>query len=290
MPSIFVSFRKADNRWMRDRVYQTLSESFGANEVFKSGESIPAGSDFAKVLRRQAAECKIMLVLIGTAWTDARASGGSRLLDRGDDWVRTEIATALDAGNRVIPVLLGDTVTLPAPVALPDDIAELAQLQFLRVPETHLDDGLRRLASTLSEMLPHLVPHEANAPDVPKVREVTFNNHATGQIGLQAGQVTGGTFWIGSDTDPAAPADLSAHLAALRDLLEQQRSAGRIDETTYKAAQAELAIASDALAGADTPEGRNMFILALKRLRGLIADVTDLATRVAAMIVTAKAL
>ena len=119
MPSIFVSFRKVDNRWMRDRVYQALAEAFGANEVFKSGESIPAGGDFGAILRRQAAECKVMLVLIGTAWSDARDAGGGRLLDRQDDWVRIEIATALAAGNRVVPVLLGDAAMLPASVWSP---------------------------------------------------------------------------------------------------------------------------------------------------------------------------
>lgn len=123
-----------------------------------------------------------------------------------------------------------------------------------------------------------------------KVRTVTFNNRGTGQIGFQAGEVSGGTFQIGLGLEPSAPVDLSADLAALRDLLGQQRSAGEIDETTYEAAQAELAIASEALAQAATPEGRSTFILALKRVRGLIADVTDLATRVAAMLVTAKAL
>lgn len=156
MPSIFVSFRKVDNRWMRDRAYQALTEAFGVNEVFKSGESIPAGSDFGVILRRQAAECKVMLVLIGTAWSDARDAGGGRLLDRQDDWVRVEIATALEAGNLVIPVLLGDAAMLPAPVALPDDIAGLAHLQFLRVPETHLDDGLCQLVTAVSNLVPGL--------------------------------------------------------------------------------------------------------------------------------------
>lgn len=164
MPSIFVSFRKVDNRWMRDRIYQALSEAFGANEIFKSGESIPAGGDFGAILRRQAAECKVMLVLIGAAWSDVRDGAGGRLLDRQDDWVRLEIATALRAGNRVIPVLLGDTVMLPAPVALPDDIAALAQLQFLRVPETHLDDGLNNLVAGVSQMLPQLAARIAAPP------------------------------------------------------------------------------------------------------------------------------
>jgi hypothetical protein len=163
MPNIFVSFRKVDNRWMRDRIYQALAEAFGANEIFKSGESIPAGGDFGAILRRQAAECKLMLVLIGTAWSDARDAGGERLLDRQDDWVRIEIATALQAGNRVVPVLLGDAAMLPAPVALPDDIAELAQLQFLRVPETHVDDGLQRLITAVSGLLPELAAPAAHA-------------------------------------------------------------------------------------------------------------------------------
>ena len=75
-PSIFISFRKADNRWMRDRIYQALAEAFGPDEIFKSGESIPAGGDFGAILHRQAAECTVMLVLIGTAWSDARDAGG----------------------------------------------------------------------------------------------------------------------------------------------------------------------------------------------------------------------
>lgn len=43
MPSIFVRFRMVDNRWMRDRVHQALTDTFGVDEVFKSGESIPPG-------------------------------------------------------------------------------------------------------------------------------------------------------------------------------------------------------------------------------------------------------
>lgn len=156
MPRVFVSFRKVDNRWMRDRVYQALAEAFGTSEIFKSGESIPAGGDFAAILRRQAAECQLMLVLIGTAWTDARDADGDRLLDRQDDWVRVEIAAALAAGNRVVPVLLGDAAMLPAPVALPDDIAEIAQLQFLRIPETHMEEGLQRFVTAISGLLPDL--------------------------------------------------------------------------------------------------------------------------------------
>jgi len=115
----------------------------------------------------------------------------------------------------------------------------------------------------------------------------TVNNHSSGQVGIQAGQVTGSTVYIGAVPRPAAPTDLATELVLVREILAHERSAGRIDEPTYEAARAELDTAADALA-ADTPEGRNRFVLALKRLRGLIADLTDLATRVANLLVTVK--
>ncbi|MFD0021211.1 toll/interleukin-1 receptor domain-containing protein [Streptomyces sp. NPDC058382] len=154
MPRVFLSFRKRDSRWIRDRVYRALSGRLGSDEIFKSGQSIPPGADFAEILRRQAAECELMCVLIGPGWLDARGEDGVRLLDRPHDWVRLEIATALRAGNRVVPVLLGDATTLPDASVLPAEIAELARLQFLRVPETHLPDGLVRLGDAMAALLP----------------------------------------------------------------------------------------------------------------------------------------
>ncbi|WP_079134205.1 toll/interleukin-1 receptor domain-containing protein [Streptomyces sp. EN23] len=153
MPRVFLSFRKRDSRWMRERVYRALSDRLGAEEIFKSSESIPPGADFAEVLVNQAAECKLMCVLIGPEWLDARNEDGVRLLDRDHDWVRLEIATALRAGNRVVPVLLGDATMLPGPSELPVEIAELGRLQCLRAPETHLPDGLKQLGDQLAALL-----------------------------------------------------------------------------------------------------------------------------------------
>lgn len=166
MPRIFLSFRKADSRWMRDRVRHALVDRFGAGEVFKSGGSIPPGADFATILRRQATECKLMLVLIGPAWLDVRGDDGTRLIDRDHDWVRVEIATALRAGNRVVPVLLGDATMLPDAAALPDEIAVLARVQFLRVPETDLAHELDRLCTALAALLPDL-EHESTRSNTP---------------------------------------------------------------------------------------------------------------------------
>ncbi|MEU8700903.1 toll/interleukin-1 receptor domain-containing protein [Streptomyces sp. NPDC048680] len=180
VPRIFLSFRKADSRWMRDRVYRTLSDRLGANEIFKSGQSIPPGADYAEILRRQAAECELMCVLIGPGWLDARGEDGVRLLDRAHDWVRLEIATALRAGNRVVPVLLGDATTLPDASVLPAEIAQLGHLQFVRVPETHLPDGLDHLGDTVTDLLPRTTsgPGRGTAPAAEP--SMTMTAHVSG--------------------------------------------------------------------------------------------------------------
>lgn len=186
MPRIFLSFRKPDSRWMRNRVYRALSDRLGADEIFKSGRSIPPGADFAEILRRQAAECELMCVLIGPGWLDARGEDGVRLLDRDHDWVRLEVATALRAGNRVVPVLLGDATLLPDASVLPAEIAELACLQFVRVPETHLPDGLAHLSDAVAALLSDADADAADglgqgaAPAADPEPSVTMTAHVSG--------------------------------------------------------------------------------------------------------------
>ncbi|MGW8982686.1 toll/interleukin-1 receptor domain-containing protein [Streptomyces parvus] len=182
MPRVFLSFRKRDSRWMRERVYRALSDRLGAEEIFKSSESIPPGADFAEVLVSQAAVCKLMCVLIGPEWLDARNEDGVRLLDRDHDWVRVEIATALRAGNRVVPVLLGDATMLPDASELPAEIAELGRLQFLRVPETHLPDGLEQLGDALAALLPGAAadPGPGAAPTEEPGQPTTMTAHVSG--------------------------------------------------------------------------------------------------------------
>jgi hypothetical protein len=46
VPRVFISFRKTDDLWMRDRIYGALISRFGADQFFKSGVSVAPGSDF----------------------------------------------------------------------------------------------------------------------------------------------------------------------------------------------------------------------------------------------------
>ncbi|WP_033346444.1 5'-methylthioadenosine/S-adenosylhomocysteine nucleosidase [Catenuloplanes japonicus] len=100
-------------------------------------------------------------------------------------------------------------------------------------------------------------------------------------VGVQAGIVTGG---VHQTFGPATPAGLPDRLDALRAQLRQARADDRLDEETYRAAEAELEIAADA------EESPGTALVALKRLRGLVVDLADVATGVAAIIALVQAL
>lgn len=124
-------------------------------------------------------------------------------------------------------------------------------------------------------------------PDVDARRSTggVVNTNNSGQVGIQGGEIAGSTVIIGGSVPAAGATDLAAELAAIRDQLGRERAAGAVDEATYQAAQEELGLADAALAG-DGPQHRSRFALALKRLRGLVADITDLGTRIATLIKT----
>lgn len=118
----------------------------------------------------------------------------------------------------------------------------------------------------------------------------TTRNIATGNahIGMQAGQIYGNVT-IGAGPDLDQPINLAASIADLRAHLNQAHHDGQLDEETYAAAEAELQAATQCLS-TGTSEKKNGLMLALKRLRGLVADVSDLAARLTAIIAIVRAM
>ncbi len=108
-------------------------------------------------------------------------------------------------------------------------------------------------------------------------------------VGIQASNVTGSVVTIGPAPSASTPPDLAAELVAIRDELARARSAGTLDARAYEAAQDELDVADKALQEA-TAEGNGRFVVALKRLRGLIAEAVDAASKIAALITAVNGL
>ncbi|MBY8870503.1 5'-methylthioadenosine/S-adenosylhomocysteine nucleosidase [Micromonospora sp. PLK6-60] len=115
---------------------------------------------------------------------------------------------------------------------------------------------------------------------------MTNRNVATGnaRVGVQAGQIHGD---VTVSADPQRPVDLAADLAELRRHVKQARLDGHLDEETYAAAESELDTATECLPASE-PDKKGALLVTLKRLRGLVADVAELAARLAAIIAVVR--
>ncbi|MEU1887215.1 5'-methylthioadenosine/S-adenosylhomocysteine nucleosidase [Micromonospora rifamycinica] len=115
---------------------------------------------------------------------------------------------------------------------------------------------------------------------------MTNRNTATGSahVGVQAGQIYGN---VTVGAGGGQPIDLAANIADLRNHLKQARLDGQLDEETYAAAEAELEAAT-ACVSAGAAEKKSGLMVALKRLRGLVADVSELAARLAVIIAVVR--
>ena len=149
---IFVNFRVGDAQDTAVLIDEKLCRVFGSDAVFRSSRAIPAGSSFAPELLRAAAECSVMLVVIGPNWLTITDDSGCPKLHSPGDWVRFEIELALRHGARVVPVLVGD-VKLPAADQLPSTIAELPGKQHIRLHHRQMDYGLMQVADEIRRIL-----------------------------------------------------------------------------------------------------------------------------------------
>lgn len=126
MHTIFLSYRRQDSADICDRLSDHLRRRYGNSRVFRDTTAILAGSTFPQAIQQALDDCRVMLVVIGPGWLDARDEQGRRRLDDPQDWVRREVATGLREGKRVIPVLVRGA-RMPTIGELPEDMRELAQ-------------------------------------------------------------------------------------------------------------------------------------------------------------------
>jgi hypothetical protein len=88
-------------------------------------DSIPYGVDFREHIKQTLKRAKVVVAIIGADWSGGREATPRRIDDPGD-FVRLEIASALESGIPIIPVLVNN-VPMPEAKNLP---AELEGLTF----------------------------------------------------------------------------------------------------------------------------------------------------------------
>src|SRR5437764_13622229 len=121
---IAISYRREDYLTNSGRLYHQLHAKFGKENVFMNFDSIPPGMDFREQIKQMIERSKLVIAIIGPQWLGEQPDA-SRRIDNPADFVRLEIAYALEGGIPVIPLLI-NTTQMPKPEMLPADIQELA--------------------------------------------------------------------------------------------------------------------------------------------------------------------
>jgi formylglycine-generating enzyme required for sulfatase activity len=181
---IFISYRRDDSAGHAGRVHDRLEREFGANLLFMDVDAIPLGVNFIKVLRDEVAKCDVLLALIGPNWLNVRDEEGNRRLDNPSDYLRIEIATALQRDIPVIPILL-DGARMPKASQLPEDLQELSVRNGLDVRHGSFRIDMDKLIGKLKERqtvtLPDPIPPAPSRDDGRVLVDATIVHNANGK-------------------------------------------------------------------------------------------------------------
>ncbi|RZJ09068.1 MAG: toll/interleukin-1 receptor domain-containing protein, partial [Rubrivivax sp.] len=203
---VFISYRRDDAAGYAGRLEEALEQRLGRGSVFRDVLDIAPGEDFVQAIRSRLADAKTVLVLMGPRWAGGEAPGSRRIDDEGD-FVRLEVAVALDSSARVVPVLLPGA-RMPAEADLPAPLKPLARRNALSLSDEHWGADVGRLCDAVGV-----------APRRRVWRWVTGG-------AVVAAAAVASLFWL----RPGVPADPSARLLDAWQGTVSYGSAGSYDE------------------------------------------------------------
>jgi formylglycine-generating enzyme required for sulfatase activity len=210
MPTkVFISYRRDDSAGHAGRLHDRLERELGRDLLFMDVDAIPLGVNFVKVVGEEVAKCDVLLAIIGPNWLDARDESGNRRIESSTDFVRIEIATALNRDIPVIPILLEGT-RVPKAEQLPDDLKELALRNGLDVRHASFHNDVDKLIRSLKgqpgrapQASPGAIAIAVGAPGHSETRNLLPGNGKTEwfkdiDIGPEMVVVPAGSFMMGS--------------------------------------------------------------------------------------------
>jgi hypothetical protein len=153
MAGIFINYRRDDAPGIAGRLFDYLATKFSRDDLFMDVDAMKPGMDFAKQLDHQVAQCRVLLAVIGPHWFDAKDKSGARRLDSAKDYVRVELASALERDIAVIPILV-DGAVLPAEDSLSDDLKPPARRHALELRHTRFAADAEAIVHALEPVVP----------------------------------------------------------------------------------------------------------------------------------------
>lgn len=210
---VFISYRRDDSAGHAGRVHDRLEREFGRDLLFMDVDAIPLGADFVDVLGAEVAKCDVLLAIIGPNWLNAKDASGKRRLEDENDFVRIEIAQALQRGIPVIPILL-DGTSVPSSEQLPADMKSLSRRNGLDVRHASfhadMDKLVRSLQDERSDRIPAPVappPTSNHAPSATQTTSQTRPASLPAILPTTAQPLVGIEIWILHSKQRKADAD-----------------------------------------------------------------------------------
>lgn len=154
--NVFINYRREDTAGHAGRLFDRLSSRL-PGRVFMDVDTIEPGVDFAEVIGQAVGKCEVLLVMIGREWLRVKDAAGSRRLNDPEDFVRLEVAAALQRNIRVIPVLV-EGAAMPRPDDLPPDLARLARRNAIELSDARWAFDVDRLIQTIEGVLQETAP------------------------------------------------------------------------------------------------------------------------------------
>jgi hypothetical protein len=148
---IFICYRRDDAEGYAGRIYDRLHARF-PGRVFMDVTGISPGADFSRVIQDTVGSCHVLLAIIGKQWLTITDSSTKPRIQRDDDYVRHEIATALYRNIAVIPVLVRDA-KMPGQESLTPDLASLSTRNALQVSDDDFEHDALRLISAIEYVM-----------------------------------------------------------------------------------------------------------------------------------------
>src|SRR5688572_25063243 len=136
-------------------------------------DTLEPGVNFIDLIEESLSEVEALIAVIGRSWLTTVDAQGRRRLDDDHDWVRLEIAQALERDIRVVPVLVNGA-TLPDTADLPADLTGLRARNALELKATDWRAGVERLVTSLERIVGPVASEPAlpnrpatGAPNIP---------------------------------------------------------------------------------------------------------------------------
>jgi len=149
MNKVFISYRRTESSGYSRLVYDHLQAALPDWDIFMDVEGIPVGENWRNVLGARIDAADIMIVLIGREWLTMTEHNGMRRLDNPEDVTRWEIASALEKGKNLIPVLLEGVPPLIKD-ELPEPLYALAGMQHVSIRHETFNVDLENLIARIT--------------------------------------------------------------------------------------------------------------------------------------------